>query len=145
MMLYLPAEGGEVQRRNRRNALKNAKVEIDFKITDLHKTAPRQRWGAVLCCAEKEKSGKQNKDPGCKRNKHTAALEGGQIQKHMGQERKRHGPSLPYDSTRPYREAKGTERLDQYGEEIRSGAQVKKVHHGKEKRDEENCIRALHP
>ena len=54
MMLYLPAEGGEVQRRNRRNALKNAKVEIDFKITDLHKTAPHHWRGAVLCCASRK-------------------------------------------------------------------------------------------
>ena len=78
MMLYLPAEGGEVQRRNRRNALKNAQVEVDFEITDLHKTAPHQWWGAVLCCAEQEKPGKQNKDTGYDRNRN-------QLQNHKGQ------------------------------------------------------------
>ena len=86
-MLYLPAEGGEVQRRNRRNTLKNAQVEIDFEITDLHKTAPRHWRGAVLCCAEQEKPVNQNKNTGHDRNENTATLEGGQVQKHMGQER----------------------------------------------------------
>lgn len=87
----------------------------------------------------------QKDDTDCQRDENSAALEGGQVQKRMGQERNGQRLFFPYDSPCPYRETEGTEGLDQYREEYRSGAQVKKVHHGEEKRNEENCIRALHP
>ena len=86
----------------------------------------------------------QKDDTDCQRDENSAALEGGQVQKHMGQERNRHRPSLPYDRPGPYRETEGTDRLDQYRKEACSGAQVKQVHRGKEDRDKENRVHALH-
>ena len=87
----------------------------------------------------------QKDDTDCQRDENSAALEGGQVQKRMGQERNGQRLFFPYDSPCPYRETEGTKRLGQYREEASSGAQVKQVHRGKEDRDKENRVRALHP